>query len=225
MGYSKDFIQINDGYVIKNYSVALICVFYILMTLGLLLLPIPIFQIIDFIKNKGNRGLIESILFFIILCIVIIAVVIYNKKIIIYNTKKIMIFKYGLFPFVKIKKLDMDNIKEISINHVQNAVLGSDQFKGSIIGYFEGIISGIISGPNHHLEEIYKEKMDKSYKKKIYIVDLIDKNQYSYTIFVSEIYNEDLIKFANKIGEIINKEVDDKNTIEGYKNIYKKNII
>jgi hypothetical protein len=62
-------------------------------------------------------------------------------------------------------------------------------------------------------------------KEKTYCVDIIDKNRYSYTLFQSTAYNEDLINFAIRISKIINKEVYDKNTVEGYKNIYEKNII
>jgi hypothetical protein len=230
MGYSNDFIQVNDKYVFKNYSSALMCLFYGLVILSLLLLPIPIFQIIDFLRNKEYRGLFYSISFLLLLCSVISFLVFYTKKIIIDDKAKKIIFKYGLFPFIKIKKLDIDKIKEISINNIQNVVIGSDQFKESIYMSFVGIISVLFSSAKytssvHYTEEVYKKKMDKTYKKKTYMVDLIDKDQYSYTISTSEIYNEDLVIYANKIGKIINKEVNDQNTIEGFKNIYKKNII
>ncbi|MDR0456306.1 MAG: hypothetical protein LBH20_06455 [Treponema sp.] len=61
-------------------------------------------------------------------------------------------------------------------------------------------------------------------KEKIYCVDLIDKNKYSYTIYQSKVYDEKIKEFANKFGIIINKNVDNDNIKEN-KYIYIKNII
>jgi hypothetical protein len=225
MGYSKDIIQINDGYVLKNYSVAIICIFYAIIIIGLLLLPIYIMVLIDHFENHEIGNIIIMIIFVMIFCGVIYFSFIYTKKVSIDDKVKKFTFKYGLFPFIKTKKLDIDEIDYISINCLQNAVPGSDQFKENVYEIVSSIFMGLFSSTNQYTEETYREKTDKTYKKKAYMVDLIDSEQCSYTIFQSEVYNEELIVFANKIGEIINKEVDDKNTVEGYKNIYKKNVI
>jgi hypothetical protein len=225
MGYSKDIIQTNDGYVIKNYSVVLICIMYVMIVPCLLLLPLYIMQLIDYIKKHEIGNTIVMIVPIMIFCSLIFSGFISTKKIIIDEKIKKFIFKYRLFPFIKTKEINIDEIKYISINCLQDAVPGSDQFRESIYEIVSSIIEGLISGTNQYTEETYREKTDKTYKKKAYMVDLISEEQCSYTIFRSETYNEELIEFANKIGKIINKEVDDKNTVDGYKNIYKKNII
>jgi hypothetical protein len=225
MGYSKDIIQINDGYVLKNYSVVIICIFYAIIIISLSLLPIYIMVLIDHFRNHEIGNIIIMTIFVMIFCCVIYFSFIYTKKISIDEKSKKITFRYGLFPFIKTKKLDIEEIDYISINCLQNAVPGSDQFKENVYEIIFSIFDGLFSGTNQYTEETYREKADKTYKKKAYMVDLIDKEQYSYTIFQSEVYNDELIDFANRIGEIINKEVDDKNTVEGYKNIYKKNVI
>jgi hypothetical protein len=213
MGYSKNIIQTNNGYVIKNYSVALLYLFYFLIVLLIMFLVLFTILIIFSIESKEIGKIFGLVIGIIIICFISFILFISTKKIIIENKEKKIIFKYGLLPFIKIKKLDIDKIKNISINYVKDAVSGSDQFKEMIYESVSAIIVGLFGSGSYQFSE------------KSYMVDLIDKDQYSYSIFKSEVYNEDLIDFANKIGNIIGKEVDDKNTVEGYRNIYKKNII
>jgi hypothetical protein len=151
-----------------------------------LLLLLFISQIIYHIKNKEFVELLYFIEIIVALCLVNILVL--NTKKIKIDSKKI-IFIYGLIPFVKLKKIKIDNIKYISINYIQK----------EFHIFFPGKI--------------------------IYCLDFIDDNQFSYTVFQSPVYNEDLVNLANKLGRIINKEIDDKNEMEGYGNVYKKKII
>jgi hypothetical protein len=60
---------------------------------------------------------------------------------------------------------------------------------------------------------------------KKYNVDLIDKNLNAYRINQSLDYTDVLVNFANNISKIINVELIDRNSVEGYKNIFKKIII
>jgi hypothetical protein len=62
-------------------------------------------------------------------------------------------------------------------------------------------------------------------KEKLYNIDLIDNKLYSYRIYQSEIYNDELIDFSKELSKIINIGINDQNNVEGYKNIFIKNII
>jgi hypothetical protein len=161
-----------------------------MLVLILFLLIVSIGSIVYSIINKEYFETVSSTIFTMVLCFLSYTIINNFKNIIIDNKINKIIFRYGLMPFIKIKKIDFDRIEEISINNIQDTV-----------PYFHQI------------------------KEKTYSVDLIDKEQYSYKIYQSEVYNEELIDFANKIGKIINKDINDNNAIEGFKNIYKKNVI
>jgi hypothetical protein len=191
--YSKNIIPINNGYMIKNYSVVDICFRYFLSVLMHLLFLVYISTIIHSIINKEFIAVMFSTIFTIVFYIIYFIGVNDIKKIVIDNKVNKIIFKYRLIPFIKIKEIDFDKIENISINYILDTIPYFPQFP--------------------------------QVKEKTYSVDLIDKDLYSYTIYQSTLYDEELIDFSNKIGNIINKKVDDNNSIEGYKNIYKKNLI
>jgi hypothetical protein len=62
-------------------------------------------------------------------------------------------------------------------------------------------------------------------KEKLYNVDFVDNKLYSYRIYQSEVYDDELINFSKELSKIINIGINDQNNVEGYKNIFKKNII
>jgi hypothetical protein len=188
--YSMNIIQMENGYFLKNYSTAKICIRYIMLMLLLFLVFISVGSIIFYIKDKEIKRAVFLTIVTMAIYIPFFLGINDIKKIIFDNKINKIIFKRRLIPFLKIIEIDFDKIEIISISYIQDTI------------------------PFFH-----------QMKEKIYCVDIIDKDKYSYTLFQSTAYNEDLINFANRIGKIVNKEVDDKNTVEGNKNIYKKNII
>jgi hypothetical protein len=62
-------------------------------------------------------------------------------------------------------------------------------------------------------------------KEKLYNVDFVDNKLYSYRIYQSEVYNDELINFSKEISKIINIKINDQNNVEGDKNIFIKNVI
>jgi hypothetical protein len=188
--YSNEVIQIKDNYIIKNYKTSKLLISYFVLLLAHFLILIFINSAISNIKDYGFENVIFSIvIFFVYICgFFIMANDI--KKITINKKENKIIFMYRLYPYIKIKKINIDKIIEILIS-----------YKDENIRY-----------------KTYVQK------EKIYCIDLIDNKQNSYTLYQSNIYNEDFINYSKKIGEIINKVINDKHNIKGAK-IYIKNVI
>jgi hypothetical protein len=108
------------------------------------------------------------------------------KKIFINITSNEIIFKYGLFPYIKIKKVKISDIKEISINRKSNHFAAS-------------------SRSSYTFKYIEKEH--------IYNVDIIDYQCNAYRIYQSTVYNEELIEFSKEIGKILNININDQSNI------------
>jgi hypothetical protein len=195
--YSKEIIQCENGYLIKNYKISKVIFFYIMQLVICFLVFIYVGQIIYDIKNNRIECIITlvfSIIFF------LVGFKAFNdiKKIFINTTDNEIIFKNGLFPFIKIKILKINNVKEISINHKSNRYA----------------TSGIST---YTFKYIMKEY--------IFNIDIIDYECSAYRIYQSTAYNDELIGFSKEIGKIINININDQNDIEGKDNIYKKIII
>jgi len=192
--YTVNIIQIDNGYVIKNYTTGKIIILYIGLILygGLFLFPI-IDAIMHIIINKDFSFVFSAIIYFTVLYLPFLLAVNDIKRIIININEQKIIFNYGLIPFIRKRNIDIKSLKEISINHTAEH---SNMIGRSI------------------------KKVDKTYN-----VDLIDNNLYSYRIYRSEVYNDDLLNLSKKTSEILNVKINDQNNIEGYKNIFIKNII
>jgi hypothetical protein len=192
--YTVNIIQIDNGYVIKNYTTGKIIICYIVLILygGLFLFPI-IDAIMNIIINKDFSFVFWAIFYFTVFYLPLLLAANDIKRIIININEQKIIFKYGLIPFIKKRNIDIKSLKEISINHTTEH---SNMIGRSI------------------------KKVDKTYN-----IDLIDNNLYSYRIYRSEVYNDDLLNLSKKTSEILNVKINDQNNIEGYKNIFVKNII
>jgi len=192
--YTVNIIQIDNGYVIKNYTTGKIIILYIGLILygSLFLFPI-IDAIMHIIINKDFSFVFSAIIYFTVLYLPFLLAVNDIKRIIININEQKIIFNYGLIPFIRKRNIDIKSLKEISINHTAEH---SNMIGRSI------------------------KKVDKTYN-----VDLIDNNLYSYRIYRSEVYNDDLLNLSKKTSEILNVKINDQNNIEGYKNIFIKNII
>ena len=192
--YSKEIIQCKNGYLIKNYKILKVIFFYFMQVISHFLIFVYIGQIIYDIKN--NRMSWISLLVFTII-IIFICFKAFNemKKIFINVMDNKIIFKYGMFPYIKIKKLKINDIKEISINQKLNHYA----------------TSGISS---YTFKYIMKECK--------FNVDIIDNECNAYRIYQSTVYNDELVKFSKEIGKIVNININDQNDVEGKDNIYRK---
>jgi len=112
--YSNVIIKYKNGYIIKNYKMLKIIFFYIIQLMFHFMIFMFIALIIFDIKNYKSDWyiLLGFTLMFLFFCIKS-----FNEMKIIYILDKEIIFKYGLFPYFKIRKIKINNIKEISINN------------------------------------------------------------------------------------------------------------
>ena len=194
--YSKEIIKINDNYLIMNYNKLKFYLSYIILIVSTIMLLTLGFIIVNSIKEIGFSYNDLAVIIFLSIYFLPFFLIANDIKYILINiNEKIIIFKYGIFPFINIKKVNIDKIKEISIN------CNIDHYKN-----------------NNTIYKFY-ETIEIDYN-----VDLIDHNLNAYTLFQSKEYNEDINIFAEKIRDIIKKELKNNYSTEGI-NIYKKKII
>ena len=194
--YSKEIIKINDNYLIMNYNKLKFYLSYIILIVSTIMLLTLGFIIVNSIKEIGFSYNDLAVIIFLFIYFLPFFLIANDIKYILINIyKNIIIFKYGIFPFINIKKVNIDKIKEISIN------CNIDHYKN-----------------NNTIYKFY-ERIEIDYN-----VDLIDYKLNAYTLFQSKEYNEDINIFAEKIRDIIKKELKNNYSTEGI-NIYKKKII
>jgi hypothetical protein len=194
--YSNELIKYKNTYILKNYNAGTI-VFccFFAILTNIMLFGSIYLLIIDIIENRIGSQDF-SLLIGIIFYYLIYHVANNNIKNIKINIiDGEIIFKYKLFPLYKIRKIKFNSIKEISINYTPDDYL---------------------TVPN---------KFQTKIKQQIYNIDIIDYEQNAYRIYRSTAYNNEFKCFAENIGKIINKEINDQNNLIGDKNIYKKIII
>ena len=186
MFYSNEIIKLNSGlFMVKNYKNNR-NLFSYLMLLGSIFFLVMAVLLIKEIKEEENYVPI----FFHVCAFIGLVYSANDVKKIIFNIKEQkIIFKYGLF-LKKVKVININELKEVSIN----------------------------SAP----EEINRGKRIIGKK---YNVDLVHKNLNAYRIYQSVEYADELKDFAKKISEIINVELIDKNSVDGYRNIFNKIIM
>jgi hypothetical protein len=135
--YSKDIIKYDKGYLIKNYKITKIIFFYLMQLIICFLVFVCIVQAVYNIKNSESDWgvLIAGSIVFIWICIKS-----FNElKIITVNTiENKILFKYGLFPLIKVKKININNIKEISINH-NSSHYNTFKFKYKVTEYMYNV--------------------------------------------------------------------------------------
>ena len=115
--YSNEIIKYEKGYFIKNYKKPKIIFFYLMQFIMYFIIFVYIGQAVYSIKNNDPSWivLIAVSIVFILTCIKSFS----EFKIISLNTIENKIsFRYGLFPFIKNKKIHFNSIKEISINNI-----------------------------------------------------------------------------------------------------------
>ena len=199
--YSKEIVQCAAGYIIKNYKKSKIISHSIMLFLTHFLVFIYLGQIIyDIIKNNRIEASIIFPICFIVGLYYGYFTAFNDIRSIFININtwdKNIIFRYGLFPFTRTKKIEINSIKEISINH------STSKYTPIFIMY---------AG-------------NRTIKETIYNVDIIDKELNAYRLYQSTVYNDDLINYSKAIGEIIKVGINDQNDKEGNKNIYKKVVI
>lgn len=190
--YSKKILEDENGFVIKNYNMVKIILFTFMIFILTFWISLHIYLIVNENIMDINGWDCFALVFVLSFYSLLCYYIINYIKGIFINTKdKEIIFKYRLLPINNKKKIKFNNIKEILINHNQNL---------------------IFSMPNKFqtIEKIY-----------IYSAYIIDNDQNAYRIYKSEVYNDEIINFSKKIGEIININVSDQNDIEFDKKIYK----
>jgi hypothetical protein len=73
--YSKDIIQINDVYVIKNYNIAKIIICYFILIFVNIMAFVYISGLITLIKDKGVTNYLFSIISFFIFHILLLQMI------------------------------------------------------------------------------------------------------------------------------------------------------
>jgi hypothetical protein len=201
MGYTNKIETYENGYTIKNckkYFFGYLVISSVLQfTIFLFFAVMCIHEMIKYKLQFNNLFTLCVLLLIVIIFFFIYKDLFNNTKNIYINTKeKKIIFSYEYLPVKRLKIINFNDIKEISVNYTP---------------YTPSY--GNIPMRNYTFEIIPKEK--------IYNLDIIDYDKNAYRIFRSTVYDAEFIDFSKKISEIINVNLNEQINTEGEK-IYKK---
>ncbi|MDR0321647.1 MAG: hypothetical protein LBI28_09105 [Treponema sp.] len=190
--YSNELIKYEDGFIIKNYNKATIIVCCFLLPMIIFFVSTSILTLIW--DFQENKFGSHDFPSIIKIIILTFSCILFNNAIkkIIINTKE----KEIMFRYglfpIKRRKLKFNDIKEILITHNT---------------------SDYSTRPNR-FQTIVRENT--------YNMDIIDKEQNAYRIHQSQAYNDEVIEFSKKLGEIINIPINDQSNVEYNKLLYKR---